>query len=324
MRGRGEQRSVDDRHLRGSGATVERALKKHHVVDSRSAAVVVIATLALLVASAGVALGNGYVPGFYAGRTAQGKAITFLAAGGKVSDLYTHIVDTCRRGSYTDNLFPHPALVNARGNWFHRADEMPTQPTVYHGHLDGIRASGTITDVVDPSRGRRCQGHTSFHATRSDPVRIGPATVGGDGTDVELGVRKPAASDGNQLVRSPPTALLVYGSSTGCPASYQAADALARSVDAAGFSGLISDAYVDTDYEVQPYELAYFGYQHGVFTFHVAANTVVPANGQSPFSTVCVMLYSGVPASLTPSANSALATTSAPLVLGPGIPDNQP
>ena len=72
------------------------------------------------------------------------------------------------------------------------------------------------------------------------------------------------------------------------------------------------------------YELAYVAYRHGVFTFHVASNTVVPdAAGQSPFSTVCVMLYSGQPASLTPSANTALATTQAPLVPGPGIPDNQ-
>jgi hypothetical protein len=135
----------------------------------------------------------------------------------------------------------------------------------------------------------------------------------------------PPASNGNQLVPYTPTALLVYGVNTGCPASYQAANALARSTDAAGYSGFISDAYVDADYEQQPYALAPFAYRHGVFTFHVAANTVLPtATGQSPFSTVCAMLYSGQPATLTPSRDVALQTTHRPLTPGPGIPNNQP
>jgi len=76
---------------------------------------------------------------------------------------------------------------------------------------------------------------------------------------------------------------------------------------------------------VQPYELAYRAYHSGVFTFHVATNTVLPtADGQSPFSAVCAMLYRGTPASLTPSGNTALETTQARLIAGPGIPDTQP
>jgi hypothetical protein len=266
------------------------------------------ATSVLVIAATGVAVGKDYVQGFYAGHTTQGKALSFLVADGKVSDLYTQIVDRCGSGSYTDTLFPHPARINARGSWSHRAAEAPAQPTVYHGHLAGSTASGTIDDIAENSKRKRCRGHVSFHAARNDPVRIGPTTV-----------------NGNMLVPYTPTALLVYGSNTGCPASYQTADALARSTDAAGYTGLISDAYVDADYELQPYEDAYFAYRHGVFTFHAAANTVLPtATGQSPFTTVCAMLYSGKPATLTPSHNVALQTTHRPLIPGAGIPNNQP
>lgn len=278
-----------------------------------------------VIATAGLALGKGYVPGFYAGHTTQGKALSFLVADGKVSNLYTQIADRCHAGSYIDTLFPHPARINAHGSWSHRSAEVAAQPTVYHGHLGGSTASGTIDDVADNARRQRCHGHVGFHATRGGPVRIGPATVGGRGTDVELRATMPPASNGNLLVPYTPTALLVYGSNTGCPAGYQTAEALARSTDAAGYTGLISDAYVDADYELQPYEGAHFAYRHGVFTFHVAANTVLPtATGQSPFSTVCAMLYSGKPATLTPSRNVALQTTHRPLIPGPGIPDNQP
>ena len=283
------------------------------------------ASSGFVTAAAGTALGKGYVQGFYAGHTTQGRALSFLVADGKVSNLYTQIVDRCHAGSYTDTLFPHPARINARGSWFHRSAEVPAQPTVYHGRLGGSTASGTIDDIAVNGHRQRCHGHVSFHAARGDPVRIGPATVGGRGTDVELRATMPPASNGNRLVPYTPTALLVYGSNTGCPASYQAADALARSTDAAGETGLISDAYVDADYELQPYANAYLGYRHGVFTFHVAANTVLPtATGQSPFSTVCAMLYSGQPATLTPSRNVALQSTHRPLVAGPGIPNNQP
>lgn len=88
---------------------------------------------------------------------------------------------------------------------------------------------------------------------------------------------------------------------------------------------MISDAYVDADYEMQPYEGASVAYRHDAFTFHVATNTVLPtATGQSAFSTVCVMLYSGQPATLTPARNVVPDTTHRPLILGPGIPDNQP
>ena len=291
----------------------------------RSIAVFALATVATVVASASVALAKGYAEGFYAGRTAQGQAITFLVANGEVSALDSHIVDSCHPGTLDDLLYPNPARIDAAGDWSYRNTYLHKQPIVYHGQLAGDRASGTINDTLNNRKGRACHGRTTFHAARTNPVRIGPATVGNHGTDVELNVTMPPESDGNQLIPYTTTALLVYASNTGCPASYQSADALARSSDAAGYTGLISDAYVDTDYEVQPYELAYFGYQHGVFTFHVASNTVLPTGtGQSPFSTVCVMLYSGTPASLTPSLNTALATTQARLVPGEGIPDNQP
>jgi hypothetical protein len=132
----------------------------------------------------------------------------------------------------------------------------------------------------------------------------------------------PPGSDGNELIPYTATGLLVYGSNTGCPASYAAADALARSVNPNGESGFISDAYVTADYETPPYELAPRGYAHGIFTFHVATNTVIPtATGASPFSTLCVMLHTGPPAT---ARDLALATVSGPLHPGRGIPDTQP
>ena len=280
-----------------------------------------VATLA----QAGVAVASGYVPGFYSGRTGQGQAITFLVAHGEVSDLYTGIVDSCSPGTYEVSLYPEPAPIDAAGSWSHRTAGSPSQPTIYHGQLSGHSASGTITDTSDNSRGKACHGHTTFHAAISSPVSIGPATVGNQGTDVELMVAMPAASNGNMLVPYTPTALLVYGSNVGCPVTYAAADRLARTENSDGFGGLISDAYLDADYENQPYEDAYYGYKHGVFTFHVATNTLLPTpSNQSPYSTVCTMLYSGEPGNLTPAANVVLETTHRALVFGRGIPNNQP
>ena len=111
----------------------------------------------------------------------------------------------------------------------------------------------------------------------------------------------------------------MYGSNVGCPNAYAAADRLARNEVSDGFDGLISDAFVDADYESQPYEGADYAYKEGVFTFHVATNTLLPTSGdQSPYSTVCVMLYSGEPASSTPSRNIVLETTRHALVSARG------
>lgn len=291
---------------------------------SRLALVVAIAVLTTFCWAA-AATAAGYSPGFYSGRTSQGRAITFLVANGKVTNLDTGIIDSCDPGTYDVSLYPESASIDAAGNWSHRAAESPSQPTIYHGRLSGRSATGTITDTSDNSKGKACHGQVSFHAVVSSPVSIGPATVGNQGTDVELKVTMPPASDGNLLVPYTPTALLVYGSNVGCPTSYAAADRLARSETSDGFGGLISDAYVDSDYENQPYEDAYYSYKNGVFTFHVAASTLLPTpNNTSPYSKVCVMLYSGEPGSLTPSRNIALETTSHSLVFGPGIPNTQP
>ncbi len=283
----------------------------------------VVAAVALVAPGSGLArAAGGYTSGFYAGRTSQGRPITFVVAAGRVTELYTEVIDGCHPGSYGDYLTPHPARVGAGGDWSHRANEIPSQPTVYHGRVSGNRASGTIDDVVKNRRGRRCHGHVHFRASPHSPVRIGAASVGGRGTDVRLEVSMPPGSDGNELIPYTATGLLVYGSNTGCPASYATADALARSVNADGYTGFISDAYVTADYTTQPYQLAPHGYAHGIFTFHVATNTVLPtATGASPFSTLCVLLYSGRPAS---SGNLGLASVQGPLRPGPGIPDTQP
>ena len=281
----------------------------------------VITAIAFVVVPASVAVAAGYVPGFYSGSTSQKKPIVFLVAGGEVSALGTEIVDSCHPGSYLVSLTPHPAQIRASGDWSHRADEIPAQPAVYHGHVSGTTANGTIDDIIDNARGQRCHGHVTFHATRKSPVRIASATVGGLGTEIQLSLTMPAAYYDGQLVPDTLTALLVYASNSGCPETYQAADALARSESSDGYTGLISDANVITDYDLAESR----SYSHGVFTFDVSANTIIPtATGQSSFATVCAMLYSGTPASLTPSQNLALETTHAPLVPGPGIPGNQP
>jgi hypothetical protein len=273
----------------------------------------------LLIASPGVALGKGYVPAFYSGHTSQGAAITFVAASGEVSELVTQITDSCKPGKWYVTLYPHPARIDSRGDWSHRTPG--SLPTVYHGHLSGSSASGTIDDLSDNNAGRRCHGHVSFHAKPSSPLRVGAATVGGRGTDVLLKLAVPGASNGAEVVPDTSLALLVYGSNSGCPSSYRAADALARTAQSDGFIGLISDAYVTADYGFALTR----GYSRGVFTFDVSTNTLLPtASGASPFSTVCAMLYSGKPATLTPSRNVALASTHGPLVPGPGIPNTQP
>jgi hypothetical protein len=288
--------------------------------DFRACGAPVIAALLLAVIPPGVALGKGYLPGFYAGHTSQGKPISFLAAGGQVSGLQTEIVDSCHPGSLSEFLHPYAARVDAHGNWSHRAAAVRSQPTSYHGHLDGSSASGAIDDITDARNGRRCHGQIRFRASRSSPLRVGSATVGGRGTDVHLRLAVPAALNGSELVPNTDLALLVYGSNTGCPNTYQAADALARS-QSGGHSGLISDAYVLADYGFALSK----GYAHGSFTFDVTSNTVLPtASGSSPFSTLCAMLYSGHPGTLTPSRNTAVETTHGRLVPGRGIPNNQP
>jgi hypothetical protein len=284
-----------------------------------------VISMTTMLASPSVALAKGYAPGFYSGRTSQGRSITFLVAAGQVTNLDTEIVDSCNPGTYDVSLYPNPSRIDAAGSWSRRSAEVPSQPTIYHGQLSGRTASGTITDTSDNSRRKACHGHTTFHATVSSPVSVNKATVGHLGTDVELNVTMPTASNGNMLVPYTPTALLVYGSNVGCPGAYAAADRLARNEVSDGFDGLISDAFVDADYETQPYEGAYYAYKQGVFTFHVATNTLLPTSGdQSPYSTVCVMLYSGEPASQTPSHNIVLETTRHALVFGPGIPNTQP
>jgi hypothetical protein len=277
------------------------------------------ALLALMIWAA-VAVARDYDAGFYSGRTSQGKPISLVVAGGQVSELNTEIIDSCHPGTLREFLHPYAARLDGRGNWSHRAAAIRSQPTVYSGHVAGASAGGTIDDVTNNSRGQRCHGHIRFSTKRSSPLAIGPATVGGRGTDVLLRLSVPAGFNSGVLVPITNTALLVYASNTGCPATYRAADALART-ESGGHLGLISDAYVTADYD----SALTRGYSHRRFTFDVNTNTILPtATGSSPFSTVCAMLYSGKPGTLTPGRNTALETTRARLVPGPGIPNNQP
>jgi hypothetical protein len=260
----------------------------------------------------------GYANGFYSGRTSQGKTLSFVVAHGKVSELVTQIVDSCHPGSVLETLTPHTASISRRDAWFHRAAELPRQPTIYHGRLRGRKASGTITDTSD-NTGRACHGHSRFSARPGSPLRLGPATVGANGTDVLLHVTVPVGFDGNTFFPDTSLGLLVYGTNTGCRASYAAADSLARA--SSTYLSLISDAYVSADWSFAAIKRR----SKSTFTFDVSTNTLLPtATGASPYSTVCAMLYSGKPASLNPKANIALAQIHARLVPGAGPPTNQP
>ena len=277
----------------------------------------VVIVLALIPLSPAAAKGSA--AGYYSGRTSQGSEVSFVVANGEVSELLSRITDSCKPGKWYVTLYPKPARIDGGGRWSHRTPG--SLPTIYHGRLSGANASGTIDDLSKNNSGRRCRGHVSFHAARTTPLRVGAATVGGRGTDVLLKLAVPEGSDGNEIVPFTTLSLLVYGSNSGCPSSYGAADALARSVESDGFIGLISDAYVSADWGFALTK----AYAHGTFSFDVSTNTLLPTPSRgSPFSTVCAMLYSGKPATLTPARNVALLTTHGRLVPGPGIPDTQP
>ena len=282
-------------------------------------ALLVVALLALMAPSRADARAKAYRAGYYPGQTSQGRAITFVVAHGRVSELLSMVTDTCKPGKWYVTVYPHTARVTSRGDWYHRTSGR--YATVYHGHITGATASGAIDDVSKNKAGRICHGHVAFRAQRGAPVHVARATVGPRGTDVLLTLAVPAANNGNEIVPRTSLAMLVYGSNTGCLRSYRAADAQSRSAQSSGFIGLISDAYVTADYGFALFK----SHKNGAFTFDVSTNTLLRApSGQSPFSTVCVMLYSGTPATLTPSHNVALATLHGPLVRGPGIPNTQP
>src|SRR5947209_14435681 len=140
---------------------------------------------AILLAGAlpiGTAAAKGYEPGYYAGHTSRGSQITFVVANGQVSDLLSEITDSCHPGKWYVTLYPHAAKIDSHGNWSHRTPG--SLPTVYHGHLSGGSATGTIDDRSQNTAGRTCHGRVSFHAKRASPVRLGAATVGSNGTDV--------------------------------------------------------------------------------------------------------------------------------------------
>jgi hypothetical protein len=281
-----------------------------------------VSTIVLVMAfvPVGVARASTYANGFYAGHTSQGKSITLVVAGGQVSELNTQIVDSCHPGSLHEFLHPYPAHIDTHGNWYHRAAGIPSQPTVYHGHVGAGKVRGTIDDTTNARGGKPCHGHVRFSAVPSSPLRLGSATVGAHGTDVLVKLAVPAVLDGTgAVVPDTGLGLLVYGSNVGCPSTYKAADALARS-EPGGHLGLISDAYVTADWGSA--NVRHFS--GGTFSFDVTTNTLLPtASGASPFSTVCAMLYRGTPAPLNPAANTAVQTAHGPLVPGPGAPVHQ-
>lgn len=261
-------------------------------------------TIASLVLLAGVA--RAYQPGYYSGHTSQRSAITFAVASGHVSELLSQITDSCNPGRWYVTLYPHPARVSSRGNWSHRTPG--SFPTVYHGHLSGNRATGTIDDTSRNAAGRTCHGRVSFRANRVNPLRLGTASISSRGTDVAVDLSLPAGSSDGQVVPYTALGLLVYASNTGCRGSYQAASA-----QATRSSALISDESVTDAYRMGLTR----SHGHGVFSFDVFSPSVASsATGVKPFSTVCAMVYSGKPASSTPARNVALGTARASLRSG--------
>jgi len=81
-------------------------------------------------------------------------------------------------------------------------------------------------------------------------------------------VTMPTASNGNMLVPNADCAARVRSTSAAQTPTHRRR--LART-EVSMASTLISDAFVDSDYESQPYEGAYYA-TRGVFTFHVATH----------------------------------------------------
>jgi hypothetical protein len=250
--------------------------------------------------------------GYYSGTTSQGKRITFALTGSQISEILTETRNTCRHGSR--NLFLDPKGASkfpANGHY-----RLSGPSAKFKLKVSGSRATGTLSTRID-----KCSAHVKFKAKPGDPLKIESASIGDYGTDVTISAGLPAGSNGNEVIPYTGLGLLVYGSNTSCPATYAAADSQARNMSSDGFTGFISDAYVDTDYQVQPYQLAYFAYTHGHFIWHVATTDIVNNDPpQDPFTRVCAMLYEGKPA----ESGTPLENISRPLALGPGIPNTQP
>jgi hypothetical protein len=279
-----------------------------------------LGALALTFMASAGAGASGVAAGWYSGRTSQGQQITFVVAGGQVSQLETWVIDSCDPGTWDDYLTPHPAPIATNGLWTHRAVEDPTQPTIYHGQISGSSASGTIADTIANSSKKLCSSQVTYRAKRANPLRIASATVGSSGIEVQLAMTMPPASDGNGTEPNTGTALLLYATSGPCLTSYAAADSLARSENPNGSDGLISDAYVDADYGFASSR----GESKGTFYFDVSSNDIFAAQGSAPFPTVCAMLYAGQPAATNPSADIALETVKHPLTVGSGPINDQP
>ena len=211
-----------------------------------------------------------YRSGNFAGRTSQGYAISFIVSRGRVASLETKIVDSCGRGAgaVRVNLHPRSTAIARNGNWYRRAAAVPSQPTVYRGHLSGSTGTGSIDDVSF-FQGRRCHGRVSYRVSRvrrlPQSVVINSATTSPPGLVVVVTVTSTNSRNG----------LLVYATNRRCAGSYAAARAL---IQAEGNRGFVSDLLVSANIGS-----AVRG------SYQVSSNTFRAGS----YTTACALLYDG-------------------------------
>jgi hypothetical protein len=106
----------------------------------------------------------------YAGRTSQGRPISFQRTGAAITHLQFHIVDRCPGGKQLfvhDSGFPALQVKNSKfgGTFVARAPEKAT--AIVSGRVQGQTVSGTLSDRTRNSAGKFCTGRATFKLTHS-------------------------------------------------------------------------------------------------------------------------------------------------------------
>jgi hypothetical protein len=108
------------------------------------------------------------VAGHYAGKTAQGKSVTFRLGGGAVHNLTIVIDDLCPDGHTLIVTEHYPAMPVRKGHFgglFHPSGGQPGENSRLTGTVGKHRVFGKLVDVGFSHReGALCHGHTGWSA----------------------------------------------------------------------------------------------------------------------------------------------------------------
>jgi hypothetical protein len=153
---------------RGFAGDASRVRSWAHGSSSVSLLLLIAVALTLVLAAVGTASVRS---GSYSGSTKQNKKITFSVAKGKVSRIAFTIIDTCPGKRIIEVIIDStsfPALkLDSKGR-FSASIHPPhasNQPTTIKGTINGMNATGSITDASISIR--LCHGRTTFTAKRA-------------------------------------------------------------------------------------------------------------------------------------------------------------